>query len=118
MSSQHQNYVEHGTRSGRTGRDMPLKRIIPSFFPLPNIFADLLFSRLDNLISRFEEPSSMVRWDSPLFSVPWTDKDIPGEDIWQAVTGGILKPPNAGTQSVKKNSYTSIPQSVKIYLFP
>lgn len=42
----------------------------------------------------------MVRWDSPLFTVPWTDADIPGDEIWIAVTEGIVKPPNAGTTAV------------------
>ena len=49
---------------------------------------------------RFEEPNSMVQWDSPLFTVPWGDEDIPGEDIWKALTEGFVKPPNAGTSAV------------------
>ncbi|KAH0832313.1 chromatin associated protein KTI12 [Lanmaoa asiatica] len=57
---------------------------------------------LDNLIQRYEEPSSMVRWDSPLFTVPWTDPDVPADDIWRAVTHGLVKPPNTGTQAVAK----------------
>ena len=32
--------------------------------------------RLENLLMRYEEPSSMVRWDSPLFTVPWSDADV------------------------------------------
>jgi len=55
---------------------------------------------LDNLIMRYEEPSSMVRWDSPLFTVPWSDEDIPGDQIWSAITEGTLKAPNAGTSTV------------------
>lgn len=42
----------------------------------------------------------MVRWDSPLFTVLWTDEGPPNEDIWKAVTEGLVKPPNVGTQSV------------------
>ncbi|KAF9219157.1 chromatin associated protein KTI12 [Gyrodon lividus] len=57
---------------------------------------------LDNLIQRYEEPSSMVRWDSPLFTVSWTDADVPASDIWRAATAGIVKPPNTGTQVVAK----------------
>ncbi|OSX66085.1 hypothetical protein POSPLADRAFT_1133046 [Postia placenta MAD-698-R-SB12] len=57
---------------------------------------------LDSLLLRFEEPSSMVRWDSPLITVPWTDEDVPADDIWKAVTEGNVKPPNAGTQAVPK----------------
>lgn len=51
---------------------------------------------------RFEEPSSMVRWDSPLISMLWTDEGIPGQQVWDAVTKGDVKPPNAGTQAVPK----------------
>ncbi|KAH8107968.1 chromatin associated protein KTI12 [Cristinia sonorae] len=56
----------------------------------------------ENLLMRFEEPSSMVRWDSPLISLPWTDVDIPIDDVWKAVMEGVVKPPNAGTQAVPK----------------
>ena len=59
---------------------------------------------LENLLMRYEEPSSMVRWDSPLFTVPWTDDDVPIDDIWKAITEGNLKPPNAGTQAVNADS--------------
>ncbi|KIM54771.1 hypothetical protein SCLCIDRAFT_341917 [Scleroderma citrinum Foug A] len=57
---------------------------------------------LDNLLQRYEEPSSMVRWDSPLFTVSWTDTDVPADDIWKAISEGIVKPPNTGTQAVAK----------------
>jgi protein KTI12 len=43
----------------------------------------------------------MVRWDSPLFTLPWNEEETPVEEIWQAVTAGVLKPPNAGTSSVR-----------------
>ncbi|PVF99403.1 chromatin associated protein KTI12 [Serendipita vermifera] len=56
----------------------------------------------ENLIQRYEEPSSMVRWDSPLFTVPWNEHHMPVEEIWQAITAGVLKPPNAGTTSAPK----------------
>lgn len=49
---------------------------------------------------RYEEPNSMVRWDSPLFTILWEEADVPAEDIWKAVTAGDVKPPNAGTQAV------------------
>ena len=55
---------------------------------------------LENMIARFEEPSSMVRWDSPLFTITWTDEKLPMDRIWDAVTHGNVKPPNAGTQAV------------------
>jgi len=44
----------------------------------------------------------MVRWDSPLFTVPWSDSDLPIELIWKAITEGNVKPPNMGTQAVPK----------------
>ena len=43
----------------------------------------------------------MVRWDSPLFTVPWSESDIPIELTWRAITEGNVKPPNAGTQAVR-----------------
>lgn len=55
--------------------------------------------RLENLIQRYEEPSSMVRWDSPLITVLWED-EAPTDQIWKAVMEGNVKPPNAGTQAV------------------
>ncbi|KAF8161042.1 chromatin associated protein KTI12 [Crassisporium funariophilum] len=57
---------------------------------------------LENLLVRFEEPSSMVRWDAPLFTVFWADQDIPGSEIWEAITRGNLKPPNSGTLAIAK----------------
>jgi len=57
---------------------------------------------LENLLVRFEEPSSMVRWDSPLFTVLWEEEDSPVDDIWKAVTAGNVKAPHAGTQVVAK----------------
>lgn len=50
----------------------------------------------------------MVRWDSPLFTVPWTDEDVPAEDIWAAITGGTVKPPNAGTQAVGRSAVDNV----------
>lgn len=66
-------------------------------------------ARLDNLIQRYEEPSSMVRWDSPLFTVPWTDPDVPADDIWRAITQGLVKPPNTGTQAVRRRYPYTLP---------
>jgi protein KTI12 len=48
---------------------------------------------------RFEEPSSMVRWDSPLISIPW-DEDPPYEEIWNVVMKGAKKGPTAATLQV------------------
>ena len=47
----------------------------------------------------------MVRWDSPLFTVLWTEDGVPGDQIWDAITEGNVKPPNASTvQSIKAPS--------------
>lgn len=57
----------------------------------------------------------MVRWDSPLFTIPWTDESPPSEDIWKAVTEGFVKPPNVGTQSVgRRVSY--VVSQLRLYL--
>ncbi|KAG8928769.1 hypothetical protein FRC02_006478 [Tulasnella sp. 418] len=57
---------------------------------------------LDNLLQRFEEPNSMARWDSPLFTIPWTDEFIPGSEIWDTIMSGNTAPPNAAViQTVK-----------------
>ncbi|KAJ7497211.1 chromatin associated protein KTI12 [Mycena latifolia] len=57
---------------------------------------------LENLIVRFEEPSSMVRWDSPLFTVLWTEEGVPAREIAQAILTGNVKPPNSGTLAAAK----------------
>jgi protein KTI12 len=78
-----------------------------SFFRRGGVLVEnaVLGVRLDNLIARYEEPSSMVRWDSPLFTVPWSESDVPIELIWKAITEGNVKPPNAGTQAVGDPSH-------------
>jgi len=43
----------------------------------------------------------MVRWDSPLFTVPWTE-DVPAEQIALALLTGHVKPPNSGTLAATK----------------
>ena len=48
----------------------------------------------------------MVRWDAPLFTVLWND-EIPGIQIWEAITQGSLKPPNSGTLAVSLQSLSS-----------
>lgn len=59
----------------------------------------------DNLIMRFEEPSSMARWDSPLLAISWDD-DLEGtnnstlDDLWLAVTQGVKKGPTAAVVTV------------------
>jgi protein KTI12 len=42
----------------------------------------------------------MVRWDSPLFTIAWSDESLPNEYIWEVITKGNIKPPNSGTLNV------------------
>ncbi|KAL8995148.1 MAG: hypothetical protein Q9169_005057 [Polycauliona sp. 2 TL-2023] len=67
----------------------------------------------ENLVYRYEEPNSMTRWDSPLFTVPFDDAMPPNEDIWNAMIGteGELK-------KVKPNSATVMkPAAESDYLY-
>ncbi|KAJ3733636.1 chromatin associated protein KTI12 [Lentinula guzmanii] len=60
---------------------------------------------LENLFLRYEEPSSMVRWDSPLFTLLWSDESIPQttlDAIWGAVEKGKVSNPNSGTVATVK----------------
>ena len=54
---------------------------------------------LNNLIFRYEEPSTHSRWDKPLFTVPWEDKEPPAADIFQALTGVVLPSTEALTDT-------------------
>ncbi|CAG7989007.1 unnamed protein product [Penicillium salamii] len=45
---------------------------------------------LNNLIFRYEEPSTHSRWDKPLFTVPYDDPEPPVSDIFEALTGVAL----------------------------
>ncbi|KAH7875251.1 chromatin associated protein KTI12 [Lentinula edodes] len=60
---------------------------------------------LENLFLRYEEPSSMVRWDSPLFTLLWSDESISQSTlnaIWDAVEKGKVNNPNSGTVATAK----------------
>ncbi|ORX34635.1 chromatin associated protein KTI12 [Kockovaella imperatae] len=57
----------------------------------------------ENLIMRFEEPSSMVRWDSPLVTIS-PDEEPPLEEIWNIVTKGEKKGPNAARPKPPPNT--------------
>lgn len=70
----------------------------------PEPFQTYGLNRLENLMTRYEEPSSMARWDAPLFTILWSDENVPGPQIWEAITKGNLRPPNAGTLSVNLHS--------------
>ena len=54
----------------------------------------------ENLIMRFEEPSSMVRWDSPLITLS-PDESPPYDEIWNIITKGEKKAPNAAVVQVR-----------------
>lgn len=76
--------------------------------------------RFDNLIMRFEEPSSMARWDSPLFAISWDD-DLEGtnksilDDLWVAVTQGAKKGPTAAVVTVSfHGEHVVIPSDINI----
>jgi protein KTI12 len=60
---------------------------------------------IDNLIFRYEEPNGMTKWDSPLFVVPWTDEDVPGETIWEAMVHGKVVKPHQATVLVESKSF-------------
>lgn len=54
---------------------------------------------LNNLIFRYEEPSTHSRWDKPLFTVPWSDKEPPVAEIFHALTGVSLPSAQPPTES-------------------
>ncbi|KAJ1651530.1 kti12, chromatin associated [Dispira simplex] len=51
----------------------------------------------DNLVSRYEEPNGMTRWDSPLFTVLYTDDAPPLDAIWDALVHRKAPPPLLAT---------------------
>ncbi|KAI9256643.1 chromatin associated protein KTI12, partial [Phascolomyces articulosus] len=61
----------------------------------------------DELVTRYEEPDSKNRWDSPLFTVIYDDESAPGDKIWDAVILRKPPPPNMSTISkpVSDTSY-------------
>jgi hypothetical protein len=61
----------------------------------------------------------MARWDSPLFTIPWSESDLPMESIWKAITEGIVKPPNFGTQAVSDLARPlEFPDLLTFYVLP
>ena len=54
----------------------------------------------------------MTRWDSPLFTVPYDDKNPPFEAIWEAMVGSEASAktvkPHQATVLVKSNSTPGI----------
>lgn len=71
----------------------------------PDVFSDL--------ISRYEEPNGMTRWDSPLFTVAHSDLQPPYDAIWDALIGSSIIP-----KTVKPNQATVLkPPSASDYLY-
>ncbi|KAI9669945.1 MAG: hypothetical protein M1831_006981 [Alyxoria varia] len=58
-----------------------------------------------DLLSRFEEPNPLHRWDSPLYVTPWSDATPPCAQIWEEVVLGIGRDGRALSQ-VKPNAAT------------
>lgn len=54
---------------------------------------------------RYEEPSSMVRWDSPLFTLPWDEDILAIDAIWKTVSQGEAPRANQGTTVVIRALY-------------
>jgi tRNA uridine 5-carbamoylmethylation protein Kti12 len=51
-------------------------------------------------VTRYEEPDDKNRWDSPLFTIMYDDKEIPGERIYDSAILKKALPPNLSTVSV------------------
>ncbi|KAG5519710.1 hypothetical protein PMAC_001866 [Pneumocystis sp. 'macacae'] len=51
----------------------------------------------EELVMRYEEPNSMVRWDSPLFTVFYLDELCLVDHIWEIISSTKIIKPNAST---------------------
>ncbi|KAG4302578.1 hypothetical protein PCK1_001162 [Pneumocystis canis] len=56
----------------------------------------------EELIIRYEEPNAMTRWDSPLFTVIYSDTSCPVDKIWDVISSTKTILPNASTVVVRK----------------
>lgn len=52
---------------------------------------------LKQMIARFEEPDGSKRWDSPLVSIAYDDKELPFEEIWEIIALRKGPKPNLAT---------------------
>ncbi|OBZ89429.1 Protein KTI12 [Choanephora cucurbitarum] len=59
-------------------------------------YQDTIF---DELVTRYEEPDERNRWDAPLFTIIYDDKEMPLDKIWDAVILRKALPPNKSTVS-------------------
>ncbi|KTW29420.1 hypothetical protein T552_01371 [Pneumocystis carinii B80] len=55
----------------------------------PDVFEELLM--------RYEEPNSLAKWDSPLFTVIYSDLSSPVDSIWEILSSKKMIKPNAST---------------------
>ncbi|KAL1873778.1 kti12, chromatin associated [Paecilomyces lecythidis] len=85
--TQHDSHNETSNQTPETAQTQPQPELDPEEPYPPEL--------LDNLIFRYEEPSTYSRWDKPLFTVPWSDKEPPIHDIWTALTGTTIAKPDA-----------------------
>ncbi|KAI8880711.1 chromatin associated protein KTI12 [Backusella circina FSU 941] len=53
----------------------------------------------DELVTRYEEPDDKNRWDSPLFTIMYDDKEMPGDKIYDSAILKKALPPNLSTVS-------------------
>ncbi|QSL64309.1 hypothetical protein MERGE_001609 [Pneumocystis wakefieldiae] len=51
----------------------------------------------EELIIRYEEPNSLAKWDSPLFTVIYSDSSSPVDSIWKILSSTKNIKPNAST---------------------
>lgn len=52
---------------------------------------------LGQMIARFEEPDGSKRWDSPLISIAYDDKELPLDEIWEIIALRKGPKPNLAT---------------------
>ncbi|KAG0689768.1 hypothetical protein C6P40_004523 [Pichia californica] len=52
---------------------------------------------LRQMIARFEEPDGSKRWDSPLISIGYDDKELPFDEIWEIIALRKGPKPNQAT---------------------
>ncbi|EMR11569.1 hypothetical protein PNEG_00013 [Pneumocystis murina B123] len=51
----------------------------------------------EELLMRYEEPNSSTKWDSPLFTVIYSDLSFPVDSIWKILSSTKMIKPNAST---------------------
>ncbi|KAL9612008.1 MAG: hypothetical protein Q9167_003374 [Letrouitia subvulpina] len=96
--------IEKCKETNTSLREAPSDGLPTNSYP-PDVFS--------NLIYRYEEPNGMTRWDSPLFTIAYSDPHPPYDAIWDALIGSSSTP-----RSVKPNQATVLkPPSASDYLY-